>query len=436
MNLVHRGQNPPLNTNAVWVLNKEIRIFQNGGWKSVSIPMELEDYLSETSRKFIKNKAVYNQYMTDTDVEEILEIIDPDYVKRRKFSKQYFTLEFFTDGYFTEYGSQYYISVNGREWEHKYSSNGVNVSAGDIIRFKASGDIKNIKFDTHTLEFNAYGNILSLFYGDDFLNYDSIPVSQTSQYRACNEMFKNSKIISAENLILPETVQDYCYSSMFNGCTKLEKGPDLLATTLKQYCYSSMFYGCTKLEHIPKMGVIETVANRCCASMFESCTSLVDTPTLAATILSTSCYEEMFKGCTSLETAPNLPATTLANGCYTNMFSNCTSLINIPNILPAETLESYCYQYMFSGCSSITESPVLPAASINKSYCYERMFSGCSSLSKIKCLGDPVSQYNSNMSNWVNGVSATGVFIKNPAVSSWTYGNNGVPTGWTIEDNV
>lgn len=455
---IYRGNTPPRDTDSVWIRGKEILLFTNEGWVNVNestvVDTELdpesnhpiansavaaslsnaEENLSETSENLIKNKAVYNQYMTTDDINEILVIIDPSY-NREIFKKKYFTLEFITSGKFYVEGTSFYMSKNDEDWQRKGAYNYQNVSAGDIIKIKASGDIKNVKLRVETAQFNAYGNILSLFYGDDFLNYDSLPVSQTSEYRACNEMFKNSEIVSAENLILPETVQDYCYSSMFKGCTKLEKGPDLLATTLKQYCYSSMFSGCTSLVHIPKIGVIETVANRCCVSMFESCTSLVDTPTLAAAILSSSCYENMFRGCTSLETAPNLPATTLATSCYAYMFHGCTSLINIPKILPAETLESYCYQNMFSGCSSITESPVLPAASITKSSCYERMFSGCSSLSKIKCLGDPISQYNTSMSNWVNGVSATGVLIKNPAVSSWTYGNSGVPTGWTIEDN-
>ena len=60
------------------------------------------------------------------------------------------------------------------------------------------------------------------------------------------------------------------------------------------------------------------------------------------------------------------------------------------------------------------------------------MFRGCTSLNYIKATftTTPSSTYTSN---WVNGVSATGTFVKNSAATWTTTGNNGIPTGWTVE---
>jgi hypothetical protein len=38
-----------------------------------------------------------------------------------------------------------------------------------------------------------------------------------------------------------------------------------------------------------------------------------------------------------------------------------------------------------------------------------------------------------NTRDWVNGVAASGTFVKNSAATWTTTGNNGVPTGWTVQ---
>ena len=127
-----------------------------------------------------------------------------------------------------------------------------------------------------------------------------------------------------------------------------------------------------------------------------------------------------------------LPATTLTNGCYINMFAGCTSLTTAPSVLPATTLASNCYSSMFYHCTSLTTAPELPATTLAKG-CYASMFFGCTSLNYIKCLATDISA--SNYTNaWVNGVASSGTFVKNPNMSSWTTGYNGIPTGWTVQD--
>lgn len=152
---------------------------------------------------------------------------------------------------------------------------------------------------------------------------------------------------------------------------------------------------------------------------------------LPATTLMVGCYGYMFNGCTSLTYAPALPATTLEDGCYMYMFNGCTSLIAAP-ILPATTLVDNCYQGMFYNCSSLTTAPELPATTLATT-CYAYIFRGCSLLNYIKCLATDISAQNCT-ANWTTDVGATGTFVKDANMTSWTTGDNGIPSGWTVID--
>ena len=143
------------------------------------------------------------------------------------------------------------------------------------------------------------------------------------------------------------------------------------------------------------------------------------------------CYFSMFNGCTSLTSAPELPATTLTNYCYQNIFFNCTSLTSAPE-LPATTLANWCYNQMFYGCTSLTSALKMPATTLDN-YCYNAMFYDCTRLSYIKCLATSGINTNYSTTNWVSNVSSSGTFIKDSNVN-WPTGNNGIPSGWTIQN--
>ena len=259
---------------------------------------------------------------------------------------------------------------------------------------------------TATGNFNVCGNIMSLLYGDNFIGETDLSVTTSAPFKSL--FIENNKLISAENLILP-------------------------ATTLSERCYNEMFYQCSSLTTTPELPAT-TLATACYANMFRDCTSLTTAPELPATILSEGCYSYMFENCTSLTGAPELPATTVTNGCYSGMFSDCTSLTTAPDILPALTLADRCYNSMFSGCISLTRAPELPATTFDSTtnYCYAYMFNRCTSLNYIKAMftTQPTIMYTPD---WVNGVAATGTFVKNLAAIWTTTGVVGVPTGWTIE---
>lgn len=120
------------------------------------------------------------------------------------------------------------------------------------------------------------------------------------------------------------------------------------------------------------------------------------------------------------------------NYAFYKLFSYCPNIIDASQlILPATTLAEGCYNEMFVGCASLVTAPELPATTLaNK--CYNNMFEDCTKLNYIKALftTTPSSSYTSD---WVSGVSRTGTFIKNKNATWNVTGENGIPSGWTVQ---
>lgn len=178
-----------------------------------------------------------------------------------------------------------------------------------------------------------------------------------------------------------------------------------------------------------------SVKNNYFNGLFAANISLIDASDLIlpSTILSYTCYAGMFSGCSRLVTVPELPATTLADGCYASMFSSCASLTYAPE-LPATTLAEGCYSGMFQQCTSLVSAPELPATTLPNG-CYYRMFSNCTNLNYIKCLlMQTHGGFLNSMGSWVYDVSPSGTFIKYAGVDIPLNSENGIPTGWTVEE--
>lgn len=309
------------------------------------------------------------------------------------YSTQYLTFVAVSAGTFSFEGTssstinnssiQYSVD-NGSTW---YTLNrGVQsptISAGQKIMWKSqlSPVSDGIGRFSSSQKYNVEGNAMSLLYGDNFQNKTSFPSAGLNDLYFANLFSGSTKLISAENLVLP-------------------------ATTLKLGCY----------EH-----------------MFDGCTSLTSTPSLPATTLAEYCYNYMFAGCSSLTTVPSnmLPVTNLVEGCYQSMFQGCSSLATAP-LLPATTLAEYCYSYMFAWCSSLTTAPELSATTL-VDYCFWGIFIDCASLNYIKCLATNISATDCTF-NWVNGVASSGTFVKNSSMSSWTTGISGIPSNWSVQN--
>ena len=273
-----------------------------------------------------------------------------------------------------------YSTDNGSTWSAPSSNVTINVNSGDKVLWKGemvpyniSNNIGIGNFSSSTASFDIEGNIMSLLYKNNFIGQTDL----TGKDYVFQNLFKNTNCVDTENLILAATTLSVsCYFCMFNSCTNLTTAPVLPATILKGTCY---------------------------AGMFQACSSLTIPPVLPATTLDTECYLSMFNGCTSLTTAPVLPATTI----YRN-----------------------CYDQMFNGCTSLTTAPVLPATTL-LNYCYNRMFRNSIQINYIKMLATDISA-NNCLNNWVSGVAATGIFVKNIDATWTTTGASGVPTGWTV----
>ena len=210
------------------------------------------------------------------------------------YSKQYLTFEALEDSTFTFSQNALQYSVDGGNTWTSLAANTASpiVTAGSKIMWKQTGLIPSLSAPygigtfSSTGNFNAYGNIMSLYYGDNFIGQTNLIGKDYAFYAL---FYFNDKLVDASNLILPATtLATYCYATMFAMCTSLTAAPQLIATTLVENCYMGMFMGCELLIFAPE---------------------------LPATTLADYCYRRMFRGCTSLTTAPKLPATILAEGC-------------------------------------------------------------------------------------------------------------------------
>ena len=191
--------------------------------------------------------------------DEMTVIFDP---KPHDYSQDYFTFRALEDGTFSFSGSGA-ISANtleysvdsGSTWSTLQNSGTTpTVTSGNTILWKGSGlTISTIGIGefSSTGQFEAEGNIMSLHFGDNFVNQTDL----TGYDNAFKSLFKGcTTITSAENLILPATtLAKSCYDSMFKGCTSLTTAPQLLATTLASNCYQYMFNGCTSLTTAPEL---------------------------------------------------------------------------------------------------------------------------------------------------------------------------------------
>ena len=112
------------------------------------------------------------------------------------------------------------------------------------------------------------------------------------------------------------------------------------------------------------------------------------------------------------------------------MYKGCTSLTSFNKTISVGS--SYdCYE-MFYRCTSLVTGPTLTCATLG-SNAFNYMFYGCSSLSSLTCLATNISASGCT-TNWLKNVSATGTFTKDPNMSSWPTGANGIPEGWTVVD--
>lgn len=140
----------------------------------------------------------------------------------------------------------------------------------------------------------------------------------------------------------------------------------------------------------------------------------------------------LFFGCTKLIYADELilPTKLDFTHCFYRLFRGCSNLLTSPNLFEIDASPRNTFQEMFHSCSKLT-SDILINSTKPGLQGYNNMLYGCSQLNYIKMLATDISASNCLL-NWVQGVSATGIFVKNINATWTTTGNSGVPTNWTV----
>ena len=202
-----------------------------------------------------------------------------------------------------------YSLDDGETWTTTIISGTVTfgtINTGDKIIFKGNNakyasDWNAYNYFTADKQFKVYGNVMSMFNGDDFkTNYEF----DNSVTHHCAGLFRTTHLVDASNLILSaSTLYTSSYNGMFRGATDLQHGPQMLATTpTGKECCSSMFEECINLEEAININ-FTTLTQQCCMRMFcmnrsskITTPKMTKSPILRAQQAATDCYKEIFVG--------------------------------------------------------------------------------------------------------------------------------------------
>ena len=184
------------------------------------------------------------------------------------YSQDYFTIESLQDNNEIKMQRQgtpisptlSYSLDNGETWSTitiSSTTTFATINTGDTIIFKGNNTKLANAWDKYnyfnaTKQFKVYGNIMSLFNGDEFKTNYEFDSSETNH---CAGLFRTTYLVDASNLILPAlTLYQSSYNGMFRGDTNLVYGPKLLpALDVPADGYSSMFESCTSLVEAPEI---------------------------------------------------------------------------------------------------------------------------------------------------------------------------------------
>lgn len=182
-----------------------------------------------------------------------------------KYCKEPLTITVLTAGYIGTWTDSDGISsgyilrkINNSEWTtfntSKYG-NDMYLAIGDVIQFK---DAHNFVFTApfehdNSATFDISGNLLSWItsnYLDYYPNTNNIYYNQIGVY--VPRIFKNTGVISAENLIIPRASNGWELTSMFEGST-LQIPPKYLPYAINQSSAGTIstnrtFYGCPLIK--------------------------------------------------------------------------------------------------------------------------------------------------------------------------------------------
>lgn len=272
------------------------------------------------------------------------------------------------------------------------------------------------------------GNISSMVLGD---NYTTEKIKYSNGVATL--LSRNSNLIYAHDLILPETDVYGCYMSLFEKCNNLITTP-ILPVSTPEKCFYRMFAECSSLTSLPELKS-SFISTNACDTMFYRCTGITSIPSNyfnKVNDIRDSGFANMFNGCTGLTDVSNvvLPIIT-RNSAFSAMFADCTNLTKGADIL-IDKLEYAQCKNMYSNCN-LTIAPKITATTLGD-YSLESIYQGNSNLTDVTIYA--TGNYTSDtgqrpLRNWLNGVAANGTIHNLGGATLVSDNVNGIPTGWT-----
>ena len=175
-------------------------------------------------------------------------------------------------------GGQTWMTIANGESTPTITAGSKIMWRGNLIPKESSTDGGIGTFIT-TGKYNAFGNVMSLLFYDDY--YGSV----LSKNNSLRKLFENDTNILTPPILPSKSLKDYCYNKMFSGCKSLMTAPNLPAKVVSKGCYHSMFYNCSSLIAAPELPA-KTILYESYRIMFSGCTKLNYVKCLATNIQS------------------------------------------------------------------------------------------------------------------------------------------------------
>lgn len=234
------------------------------------------------------------------------------------------------------------ITINGTKTFATINTEQKIIFKGTNRNFATAWDAYN--YFTASKQFKVYGNIMSMFNGDNFKTNHEFDSSTAFN---CTGLFRTTYLVDASNLILPAlTLYESSYNGMFRGATNLVYGPKILpALDIPHDGYSSMFEGCTSLVEAPEILATTVSGNTALTRMFcmnrnsKVTATMTKGPVLRITnpLAYDNVYQQLFCGNGNIT-----EVTMLADGTgqtFTNWLNNVSST-GVVKLLSTATLAS------------------------------------------------------------------------------------------------
>lgn len=337
--------------------------------------------------------------------------------------------------------------------------------------FIAGGDIKTLlDYTDSTINTIPECAFYKMFAGSNTIQSVSTlhfyGITTIEQY-GLQSMFYDSSLTTSFDLPDLVTLEMSAMSSCFEDCTALNTVPNMpylsvLGGSAMSYCFS----GCIQITSAPMMQHVASLGSGSLMAAFQNCTALTTGPDfhnlthigqsalfgafegsgLAVMPDFTSVnridlygMRRTFAGCHSLTTGFEMPLLdTINQSVFEECFDACDALVTPPVLEGVRVVAQDGMKYMFKGCSALQEGMQLK--DITTIYSGQgvggmnHLYDSCTSLNKAWA-PTPAVWNTDAMEDWLYGVAATGVVMKDNNLTIPLNSTSGVPTGWTTQSN-